>query len=125
MSVGTYYVTVESLPEINARIFINGEDTGKSTPYTFALPKGTYTFKVEDQTGKYLFSEWWKDNIFFASIPEVTIIVDADMLLEARFVVAPTPTPTTAVATATLQLAFVLIFMVVLMEVVRSVRFRG
>ena len=126
MATETYYVTVKSSPEINARVFINDADTGQKTPYVFELPKGVYTFKVVDETGNFNFLEWWKDNAFLDKIPEVTIEVNADMELEARFIPKPATAATEAYLPSILNLVLMLLFISVIMEVIRSaIRFRG
>jgi len=84
MVVETHNVTVVTLPEINARVYINSEDTGKDTPTTFELVEGSYRFKVDDLTGKYMFVEWWKNTEFLSKTPEIDVYVDSDFTLEAR-----------------------------------------
>jgi hypothetical protein len=125
MSVETCYVTIKSTPEINARVFINGLDTGKKTPYVFDLTKGVYTFKVVDESGNFMFVEWWKDDSFLSKNPEVSVNVETDIVLEARFTPVPPTTTTVEIPIVPiLNLLFIIMFMSVIMESVASVRVR-
>jgi len=126
MSVEVCYVTVKSTPEINARVFINGQDTGKKTPNVFTLVKGIYTFKVVDESGNFMFTEWWKDHFFLSKDPEVTVEVETDMTLEARFTSAPSPATSTVeiLIAPILNLLFVILFISIIKESIASVRVR-
>jgi len=125
VSAETYYVTVKSTPEINAKIFINGNDTGKTTPCTFTLVKGVYTFRVGDPSGKYNFVEWWKDDTFLSRDPEVTVEVEEDLTLDARFI-PYTPKTTAGVEwSGLIQAVLLMLFVMVLLEVIKIARIRG
>ena len=119
MTVVTHILTVTSLPEINATVFINKRDTGKKTPCEFELPEGIYTIEVKDTTGKYLFSEWWLDYYFYSKDPEVKIHLTKDTLLEARFTTAITKAVTDWL-TPLIAVMVALMMIVMIIEVVKT-----
>jgi hypothetical protein len=73
-------------------ITMDGSDSGFNTPHTFEGLTGTHTFTLPEAANGYLFTEWIKDNVTFATTR--TISVDSDGIYTAQYTGEPPTAPT-------------------------------
>lgn len=82
MTVESAKLTIICEPEVNAKVIINKQDTGKTTPVEFTLVKGEYDIELQPPAG-YVVVEWLADSIS-SKQPYLHLVLYQDTTVTAR-----------------------------------------
>lgn len=115
MTVESARLTIKCEPEINAKVILNGEDTGRTTPVNFTLVKGEYTIELKMQPA-YVISEWLADGVSISKEQKLTLSLQRDTVLTARVMV----NQQTQILSTMMSLAIMVVILLIMGSVIKE-----
>jgi len=113
MVVESAKLKIECSPEVNAKVILNHEDTGKTTPAEFTLVKGEYIIELVPPQG-YAVAEWWVDGVPVSNRPLLNLVLDADKTVVAHIIISQQQMVTqTSVSIVNLVLVIVSLLLII------------